>query len=387
MSSISPYLSALLRRLRQLREEAHLSRRDMEDRLILGPGWIDRFESGETTPSLDILLAMLHLMGKTLPHLVEGLPEHGLDRGFDRNIRAEQVGSDVVITFRYAAYDATYTLVNATTDEFDQVIKTLRDGLSRLIASGETDTEAIKRDSVARAFLTAVKAWPHANPSDLWWFIIYRAYCDPFNHPAQFARLDLGQSWKRTGGWALEEVLVRHYGPLLKQKGVNLFIGPAQVKERLLSTAKIRDRLEIDKIDVLLTGDVREREEFFGVVHVKSSFAERRTDDVPMSRALIKTGYTSPLWTMDCKSTPSQKPVNRGELGPARVRGRDQRSAKRKDIEKDAYFSACFSYNANTVATPSGQRSKARVYVCDFNNPDDAFSEFILQRWQKWRST
>jgi len=60
-----------------------------------------------------------------------------------------------------------------------------------------------------------MELWPHANPSDIWWFVVSRAYHDPFNHPAHYARLDLGQSWKRTGGWALEEVLVRHYGPAL----------------------------------------------------------------------------------------------------------------------------------------------------------------------------
>ena len=27
-----------------------------------------------------------------------------------------------------------------------------------------------------------------------------------------------------------------------------------------------------------------------------------------------------------------------------------------------------------------------RVYVCDFNNPDDAFSRFILTQWQTFQS-
>ena len=113
-------------------------------------------------------------------------------------------------------------------------------------------------------------------------------------------------------------------------------------------------------------------------MHVKASFAERRTDDVPMSIALTRAGYTSPLWTMDCKSTPSAKPRNRGELGALRT----QRSAKRKDIEDEGYFSGCFSYNRNTIPSPESLPPERRIYVCDFRNPDDAFSQFILSRWQ-----
>jgi hypothetical protein len=131
----------------------------------------------------------------------------------------------------------------------------------------------------------------------------------------------------------------------------------------------------------LLTGANKDREKFMGVVHVKASFAERRTDDVPMSKALVKAGFASPLWTMDCKSGPSEHPTNRGELGVALDRSGDRRSAKRKDIEDDGYFSACFSYNSNTVPTPPKQKAKARIFVCNFNNPDDQFSRFIISEW------
>lgn len=138
------------------------------------------------------------------------------------------------------------------------------------------------------------------------------------------------------------------------------------------------DRVEADKIDVVLTGDTANGPKFFGVVHVKASFAERRTDDVPLSIALTKAGYTSPLWTMDCKSTPSETPVNRGELGD--IEGR--RSAKRKDIEDEGYFTGCFSYNRLTQPSPTTLPVERRIQVCDFKNADDAFSRFIINRWQ-----
>ncbi len=139
----------------------------------------------------------------------------------------------------------------------------------------------------------------------------------------------------------------------------------------------VPSRLESDKVDVFLLGP---DDRVFGVVHVKASFAERRTDDVPMSEALIAKGYFSPLWTMDCKSMPAAKPVNKGELGL--VQGR--RSAKRKDFEDDGWFSACFSYNANTLASPDPEKVAAPIVVCDFSDPDDAFVEHVVAAWQRF---
>ena len=376
-SELHGYLQALLQNLRKAREKANVTPEQLEERLILGPGWIRQFEAGDSVPSLGLLIAILHETGTGLPDLLRGLPEPEA-AAFERYIFAEQSGPNIIVHFRYARYDAQYTLQNAQADQFDTVIRVLRDGLARLAAVKEGQSEAIKSDSVARAFLAAVQAWPRANPSDLWWFVINRAYCDPFNHPAQNARLDLAQSWKRTGGWALEEVLVRHYAPFLKRNHINLYIANGAEKQRLVRALRLNDRVEADKIDVVLTGDTLDGPRFFGVVHVKASFAERRTDDVPMSIALTRGGFTSPLWTMDCKSTPSTHPENHGELGS--VEGR--RSAKRKDIEDEGYFTACFSYNLNTQPSQGGLPPERRVHICNFSDPADAFSRFIIGRWQ-----
>lgn len=375
------YLKALLNNLRTIREKAGLTQNALEERLILGPGWIQRFETGESVPTIDMLLALLYETNTDLHDLVRGLPEPEAAT-VERYIFAERSDNDIVVHFRYANFDAEYRLPRSTLEQFEAMVKVLRGGLARLGSADAGQSEAIKTDAVARAFLIAVQLWPHANPSDLWWFLIYRAYCDPYNHPAQFARLDFAQSWKRTGGWALEEILVRHYGPFLKQHGVNLFIADAATKETLVRSLKLPVRLEADKIDVLLTGDTSRKTRFFGVVHVKASFAERRTDDVPLSMALSQRHYTSTLWTMDCKSTPGTLPVNRGELGVAE----GERSAKRKDIEDEGYFTGCFSYNKQTRPSPKTLPVERRIYVCDFANPDDSFSRFILARWKKFRS-
>ena len=383
MTEAHGYLKQLLGNLRRVREQANLSEAYLEERLILGPGWIRRFEQGETIPSIDMLLAILHETHSSLEELLKDLPSHPDAAEVERQIFAEPDGKNIVVHFRYANFDAAYPLSNATVDQFEAVIKTLRDGLARLTNVEDGLGEAIKTDSVAKAFLKAVDLWPQANPSDVWWFLVYRAYCDPYSHPARFARLDFTQSWKRTGGWALEEILVRHYSPFFREHGVNLFIANAATKQTIVRDLKIGERLEPDKIDVVLTGQHKGKEKVFGVVHVKASFAERRTDDVPMSHALVKHGYTSPLWTMDCKSMPGSAPVNRGELGEA---DGERRSAKRKDIEDEGYFSGCFSYNKNTSPSGTTIPVERRIYVCDFRNPDDAFSKFILRRWKAFRS-
>lgn len=387
-SMADPAIERMLTRLRELREEAGITPEELDARLILGPGWTARFESGQTVPTLDVLVVILAALGRSLGDLLEGL---GAATGenttaaavVDRVLWAEEQGENLLVHFPYADHDATYELENATLSEFEDVVRVLRDGLA-VLGQGRVPDRSAKMTAVARSFLRAVELWPHVNPSDIWWFMVARAYHDPFNHPASFARLDLGQSWKRTGGWALESILVSHYGPALKKAGIKLFIADSKQRRHYISQLAVADRLEADKMDVLLVGELEGEERCFGVVHVKASFAERRTDDVPMSHALVQAGYCSPLWTMDCKSTPASEPLNRGELGAPLSGAVDKRSAKRKDIEDDGYFSACFSYNARTAETPEGQSARPRIVVCDFRDPDDdAFVRFIKRSWQE----
>lgn len=386
MTSNSDYLSRLLKRLSALREDSGLTPAQVEENLILGPGWVSAIEAEAIYPSLDVVASLLSVYGKTLTDLAEGAM--GSVPSIHRSIAAEKVNNDIDIHFSYARHDAIYRLTNATVEQFTEVVLTLRNGLAQLsrlnVSNDDERAKAIKTESVASTFLKAVELWPNANPSDLWWFLVYRAYCDQYNHPAEYSRLDFTQSWKRTGGWALERILERHYGPALVAHGINLIIADGERTSRLLANIDVGHRLEADKMDVLLTVGSGATEKLIGVVHVKASFAERRTDDVPMSQALVEAGYISPLWTMDCKSMPSTRPSNRGELGAVfSGQGKDDRSAKRKDIEDDGYFSGCFSYNRRTLATPLGYEARARVVVCDFANANDAFTNFIVAERQR----
>ena len=69
------YLKQLLANLKTLRERAGISEAALEEKLILGPGWVSRFEQGETIPSIDMLLALLHETGSSLNALLKGLPK------------------------------------------------------------------------------------------------------------------------------------------------------------------------------------------------------------------------------------------------------------------------------------------------------------------------
>lgn len=374
-------LFQLLARMRQLRTEAGLSEDDMDKRLVLGPGWTERFESGDVRPSVEMLAAMLSVLNKNFSALIKDWEPEEPTSVVERQIWAEEAEGHLLVHFRYAAHDAQYIIPKATLAQFTEVLSALRDGLA-----GSGEDVALLSDAVCTAFDKALSLWPDANPSDLWYFVILRTYCDPYNHAARFARKSFEQSWKRTGGWALEKVFVDHYQAELKRRGVNIRTGTKEEKVAMLRSLGLPHRLEADKLDVLLTADTPEGERFFGMAHVKASFAERRTDDVPMSEILINAGFTSVLLTMDCKASPSERPQNRGELGRTLTDGRDLRSAKRKDIEDAKSFSACFSYNKNTLPTPATQNAAARVYVADFANPADQFVDFIAEEWDRIRS-
>jgi transcriptional regulator with XRE-family HTH domain len=374
----SPTIEHILSRLRDFRQDAALSAGEIEEQLILGPGWIHRFEAGEAVPALDVLVAMLHILGRTPAELFEGIEAKSAAGSVARNLLAESVGNDLLLQFDYADHEASYRLENADLKQFEKVLRILRDGLAGMQQ---------KSDAVVAAFEGAIRSWPDANPSDLWWFLIYRAYLDPFNHPATEARRNFDQSWKRTGGWALERLLVKHYGPFLNEHGIQLSIPLGDEKELLIGQLDVPSRLEPDRVDVVLSA--RRDDGYpvcFGVVHVKASFAERRTDDVELSKALVDAGYCSPFWTMDCKSSPGNTPINRGELGELLGDIGDSRSAKRKDFEVDGFFSACFSYNSRTKPTPLDQQNvAASIHVCSFKDPDDAFTRFVRTEWNRFK--
>ena len=367
------------RRLAELRQAAGLTVGDVERDLTLGTGWVSAFENAEVPLTFDVVSALAARYGATLDQVLNGLADSS-DIALPRLLFWSDHATGVALRFPYGQHDASVVLPGATEADVRSVVDALRLGLAN------ENEEISMSDAVAGAFAVAVQAMPAVNPSDLWYFLVQRAFLDPLNHPARNSRLDLGQSWKRTGGWALEKIVVNHYRPLLLPHGIEISVLDKDDKRGLRTEIEIDERVEVDKVDVVLRGVLGEKRHFFGVVHVKASFAERRTDDVPLSTLLIRHGYFSPLWTMDCKATPGISPVNRGELGVA-DESSGRRSAKRKDIEEDASFSACFSYNLNTKETQADAVTAARVYACSFSSDtNDAFITKCVEAWSSFRS-
>lgn len=353
------------RNVRRLREALGFTQEALGAAAGLDRSYVGGVERGERNPSLSTIVRLARVLEVPVAILFSEPDEQLPPSRSDDGVVAFESEGQLAVNFKYDQYDAQY-IFEGTRSEFDEVLNVMRSGLA---GTGS------RADAVAAAFIAATSQWPNANPSDLWTFLISRIYCDPANHPPGNARLNLEQSWKRTSGWALERVFVRHYASTLQPYGIALKIGTKAEKESLLSA--ISDPLVTpDKADILITHHPDRSEELLGVVHVKASIAERRTDDVPMSQALIQAGYLSVFCTMDCKSSPSANPINRGEFGGVAARSH---SEKRRDFEEHGHFSACFSYNSNTVPTMS-KDAVARIRICDFRNPDDDFVRFLRAR-------
>jgi transcriptional regulator with XRE-family HTH domain len=136
--------------------------------LALGSGWIGRFESGETEPTLSMLLALAGELGTPIDSSLKGNPPVNAAT-IPRSLSAEADGSAIGVKFHYNKFDASYRLDSTELRQFKAVGPTMRDGLSLLM---ENNSETVKSDAVVACFLELVRQWPHANPSDIWRFIV-----------------------------------------------------------------------------------------------------------------------------------------------------------------------------------------------------------------------
>lgn len=371
-------IEGIVARLKTERVKAGIPTSELNDRLRLGPGWIESFEANQTAPTVDFIFAIVRALELNFETVFQELDFSSAKDVLSHSVEVEdtklgkQKGANV--RFRYNSYLADVFIPSASKSTFDLVVEKFRDDLG----TGR------KVEAVVYAYMRLVKHWPRANPSDIWWFIMSRLYSDPYFHPATEAHRDFGQSWKRTAGWALEKIVVDHYRDFLAKHKIEIGIYSRSEKEKLLKEMKLNYHVEANKADVLLLNVAGFKRSCFGVAHVKASIAERRQNDQNFSEALLSKNFFSPFVTMDCKSSPSTRPINKGEFGiTINANGTDSRSDKRKEFEDEGYYSGCYSFNGNTIPTPDGQMATSRIFVTNFATADDAFSRAAIRARDK----
>ena len=269
--------------LRRLRESQELSQETLADKAEFDRSYIGGIERGERNPSLAAIFRLALALGIEPQRLFSDSCEDNSSSTESAGVSVSESKSGLTVEFRYDQFDAEFEIPGGTKVEFEEVLDSLKKGLAK---------RNNKANAVAEAYLSATAKWPNSNSSDLWTFLVNRTYCDRSNHPPSSIRLNLEQSWKRTSGWALERVLVTHYGSYLASKGISIEITNKDAKASVLSVVG-DSRVVPDKADVLILYDTDKGKQLLGVIHVKASLAERRTDDVPMSQALIEAGYVS----------------------------------------------------------------------------------------------
>jgi hypothetical protein len=232
------------------------------------------------------------------------------------------------------------------------------------------EREKLAYVAVSTAMRQAVELCPTANPADLWVHLIYHQFRNRYQRP--------DQSWKRVSGQALEHVIASVYQPRLTAYEITL--RPSK-RADAVAFGLIKRGLGSAKTDLILEGSHKGELLRFGVIHCKASIAERLTDDVPVSRVLMRKGVWSAIATMDCKNYPPPHGdgVVNGELG---LNARD----KRKYFEVAGQFSGCYSFNLRTPPSPAKTKSGCRINTLSFTEPQpDLLVKDICAAWELFK--
>jgi hypothetical protein len=275
-------------------------------------------------------------------------------------------------------------VVNKTKVEIDLpgVTEAAYNAAAVRIDTALADPEVKNREAIADTFLELLKLCPTANASDLWHHVVYRLYWEilPKHRPQ-----NPGQSWVRASGDALESALEHIYVPVLAPHGIQIqALISREQKSATLAAMGLEKQVGDAKLDVALRLNSHDGKwVVFGGVHVKASLAERVSDDVPASRAMMKAGYFSPLWTLDVKSfpPPTGDLVNKGELGSPK-----NPSEKRKYIESHGDFDNCYSANARSAPSDGTTASGKRIFTLALATQPDQFAQEVIARAARWKA-
>lgn len=230
------------------------------------------------------------------------------------------------------------------------------------------------RDAIFQAMALAITRFPNVNPSDLYHHVVYRIYL------RDYTKTQADRSWVRAGGEAFELFLETHYNAILEPKGIFVkWLLNDALRVSALNEMGIQSEVGGSKLDIALYGMRNGEPVIFGGIHAKASLAERVSDDVPCSEAMMRKGLSSYLVTLDAKSfpPPTGDLVNRGELGSLA-----NPSDKRAYIESHGSFNACFSYNLRSVPSRGKTQSGSLIHVSTFNPKKDPLPVVVSKSWE-----
>jgi hypothetical protein len=349
------------------RTSKNLSISSIESNMRIATGWINRIESGENCP-LDLIFGYARAIDIDMDNFGSKLANSiGFNPGWNI-VSVNDTRSH--FHFDYAGHPASITIPASESS--------LRTAINNFVTTLNSHRKAI---GVATGFIGLVRDLPGVNPAEIWGLIIQRLYTIPYSwEPANLSQGgDLSQSWKRSAGWALEEVVVRRYSAALLLHGITISKDTSDIREFSRHLG-----INESKPDVVLYSEIEQdeitRKNWIGALAVKASVAERRDDDVPWASEVMNAGLIVPYVTMDVKSYPGRAPSVDGEYKENwNGVGEDGRNAKRSDVEDDGVFSGVFSFNTNTIPTHSGYPQPGnRIFSIIWSNQNDELLQFIL---------
>lgn len=285
----------------------------------------------------------------------------------------------VMVACRNGDLSQLVPLENVTQAEYEAMVTEINEYLSVLS----------NQDAVEMAFVHAVQTCPDANPSDLWRHVVMQEYIAA-------GRND--NSWKKASGKAFEYAISRLYNPVLEQYELRLRVLTSLSARTALDTmVNVAEGKGVDpaaisllkliapsKLDIAIDGRCYDGTwRLFGVIHSKTSIAERIKDDTPASVVIMNAGFYSILVTLDhkCYPVPHGDGINYGELG-GRTPDEGKIRQKRNYVEVDGDFHNLYSFSLRTPASPDRTASGAKVKTLRFYQDPDPLAEDLFRRWR-----
>jgi len=381
----------LVELLRKRRADLSLQQAKISKELGVTQSWVSKVENLDIKLDIEALHDYASILGVSLAQLL--IDSGFIDSGSASGLPTSNSTLDNVITPDVSrSYDKDnglmLCLVHGDTPHFVHMKNmNLKDyhlldkEISLLFRKASTDSTFKNREAISEALSKAIRLFPQSNPSDLYHHIVYRTYLREYN------KTNPKQSWVRSGGEAVELLLKELYGRKLAQNGIELRLAfeKGVDKNQFLIDMKLADSVPgKSKLDIGLYGDYRGQSFIFGGIHSKASLAERVSDDIPCSVAMMEANYYSYLFTFDCKSfpPPAGNLFNKGELG-SHLSPTD----KREYIEKHGKFTTCFSFNFNTEESPMQTESGSRIIVPSRVSECDSMINKIIADWEKFKKS